>query len=154
MVKLIIMNPNNKKIQKNNFLWSLLLIFIVITTFANIIILFTNFDGLMFLDVIINSFMVYLISIRSKLGVVLITFALIVGIFGSYDKNAIMTLIIQIALIIVTIPLWIEKFSNWWLTFKVNLKHRSPTSVWFPLLNKAIYFPTLLTITLSQQLLL
>jgi len=112
MVKLIIMNPNNKKIQKNNFLWSLLLIFIVITTFANIIILFTNFDGLMFLDVIINSFMVYLISIRSKLGVVLITFALIVGIFGSYDKNAIMTLIIQIALIIVTIPLWIEKFSN------------------------------------------
>ncbi len=100
------------KTQENKLSWSLLFVFMLINLVAKAIILLTNFSGVLLLDTIINIFITYLLYIKSKVGVVLITFALIVGLFSSYNNSQLVTMVMQIILLLVTVPLWIEKFSN------------------------------------------
>jgi hypothetical protein len=96
---------------KNNFsvLWIILGIIMIINVAARAIMLISNFDIITLFDFILNLIICILLFSKNFFGVILLTFALFIGLVNF--KNG-YVVIFQIILLMISFPLWIQHFSR------------------------------------------
>lgn len=99
----------NKKVV--DILWKALAMLVALSSFATMIDLINNFEIIKIIDLIINFLLITLLFSKSIIGLFLITFIAILGIIlSSMQRNII--LIMQIIVLIMCFPLWVDKFSS------------------------------------------
>ncbi|MBP9819403.1 hypothetical protein KBC79_01555 [Candidatus Woesebacteria bacterium] len=104
-------SPKKVPARQMSVLYPLLGIITVIVTISKFLSFWQNLNGTTLLDILINTVIAALFFSRSFVGVVVLTFALGVGVLASIDRGS-PTSIVQIVLLLLLLPLWIEKFST------------------------------------------
>jgi hypothetical protein len=97
--------------QKLSWIWYLVASFmLLVSSSALLLLLFGEVSGSAFvIDMILNLIIAILVFKKNFIGIVLVDFAVILGLISG--QKSLMTLV-QIIILFLTVPLWINKFSS------------------------------------------
>ena len=103
----------NKNISYKFSLWTFLAGVVLLSNVARIIsILQGGVDGIYVLDLFINLVVMILLFMKSILGLIILTFGVLLGFAVSISQGAGPEIILQVILLLASIPLWIQRFSS------------------------------------------